>query len=279
MSTQSENEPRSGAAGGATRVLLVEDEDALRRAYMRILTGHDLAVRDAGSALAALALLETETFDVVVSDIRMPDMDGIELLRAIRARSFDLPVILITGSPSIETAMQAVEFGALRYLTKPVTSGALIDAIEHGERLHRMARLKHQAAAEVGGEKPQPGDLASVEAGFRRALDSLWIAYQPIVSWSQRQIVAYEGLVRTKEPSIPHPGALFAAAERLDRLYELGRAIRAHIAETLDHGTTGCETYVNLHPRDLNDETLFESASPLARHAARIVLEITERAT
>ncbi len=104
------------------------------------------------------------------------------------------------------------------------------------------------------------------------------MAYQPIVTAKDGQIYGYEGLLRTQEPTLPHPGAVIEAAERLGRLEELGREIRAVAPVPL--GTAGAATlFLNLHPHDLRDETLFGADSPLGRIALRVVLEITERAS
>src|SRR5450432_3994145 len=103
-----------------TRVLLVDDEPTLRRALGKILTLAGHQVTTAANGQEALAQIEAATFDVIVSDIRMPGMDGMSLLRAIRARDLDVPVIFLTGSPTIETALEAMEYGAFRYLVKPV---------------------------------------------------------------------------------------------------------------------------------------------------------------
>jgi EAL domain-containing protein (putative c-di-GMP-specific phosphodiesterase class I) len=102
------------------------------------------------------------------------------------------------------------------------------------------------------------------------------MAYQPIVSVSERRVVAYEALMRTSEPSLPFPGAILRAAERLDRCEDVGRRVRQRVAETLA-ASPDVDVFVNLHVQDLLDETLYASDSPLAPHAKRVVLEITER--
>ena len=63
-------------------------------------------------------ILEKQNFDVIISDISMPGMDGLALLRAVRERDLDVPVLLMTGDPQLETAVKALEYGALRYLVK-----------------------------------------------------------------------------------------------------------------------------------------------------------------
>src|SRR5262249_7310463 len=85
-------------------------------------------------------------------------------------------------------------------------------------------------------------------------------------------------LVRSKEPSLPHPGALFEAAERLSRWDELGRLIRQRCVEPLPQADESVSLFVNLHARELLDDTLYERSSSLATVATRVVLEITERA-
>jgi EAL domain-containing protein (putative c-di-GMP-specific phosphodiesterase class I) len=104
------------------------------------------------------------------------------------------------------------------------------------------------------------------------------MAYQPIVDWRNRTIVAYEALVRCNDPALPNPGAIFSAAERLDRVHEVGRAIRARIALSLDSLPPGRDLFINVHPSDLLDETLYAPDSPLVSNGGRIVLEVTERA-
>ena len=87
--------------------------------YARALQQQGYEVQLAGDGPAAEVLIEVRRFDVVVSDIWLPGLDGLQLLRAIRQRDLDVPVILMTGEPCLDTAISAVEFGALRYLVKP----------------------------------------------------------------------------------------------------------------------------------------------------------------
>lgn len=255
------------------RVLVVDDEPSLLRGYARILRagGHD--VETASSGGAALDRVRAATFDVVVSDIYMPGMDGIGLLKELRREGRDVPLVLVTANPDVQSAVQAVEYGAVRYLTKPVDGKSLLEVVEYASRLAKLARIEKRFMAYVG-----IGDREGLDDGYERALASLSIAWQPIVRWSDRTVFGYEGLVRTAEPSLPSPDALFHAAEVLGRLAELGRSIRARIAAEVV--TAGVATvFVNLHPMDLEDEQLYAAASPLAAIAERVILEITERAS
>ncbi len=258
-------------------VLVVDDEDALRLAFARSLEEAGFDVRQAATGAEALKLLESNRFDTIVSDITMPGMTGIELLRAVRQRDHDVPMILVTGNPSVDSATQAVEHGALRYLVKPIGKGVLAETVERAVKLQRVAHLKREAAEYLGNQEKLIGDRADLEVSLGRGLETLWMAYQPIVDPATRRVSAYEALVRTREPSLPHPGVLFSVAERLGRVHEVGRAIRQSVASTLAARPFDTDIFINLHSADLLDETLFAADSQLASFANRIVLEITER--
>jgi EAL domain-containing protein (putative c-di-GMP-specific phosphodiesterase class I) len=271
--------PAPDAKGAHGRVLIAEDEPGLLRAYARALTSIGYTVDQASNGQEASDLIGVHDYDVILSDISMPGMTGLELLRAVRARDLDVPVVLMTGGPALETALQAVEYGATRYLLKPIEPKTLREVVAHAARLREMARLKRQALALLGTQAKGVGDRAGLESSLGRALETLWIAFQPIVSWSDRRVIAYEALVRSEEKNLPHPGALFDAAERLGRLHELGRAIRDRVAATLAESPPALQLYVNLHTLDLTDDMLFQRTAPLSAFAGRIVLEITERAS
>src|SRR5439155_20104417 len=102
-------------------------------------------------------------------------------LRAVRQKDLDVPIILMTGNPMVETAVQAIEHGALGYLLKPVSREALLRAMEEAVRLHRLARLKREALSYLGADDKLLGDRAGLEAAFAQAQETLWMAYQPIV--------------------------------------------------------------------------------------------------
>jgi EAL domain-containing protein (putative c-di-GMP-specific phosphodiesterase class I) len=261
------------------RVLVVDDDETLVRTYARTLAsdGYDVEVRFDGES--AVNAVRASPFDVILSDIDMPRLNGLALLERIRAHDLDIPVVLITGSPSLETAMAAVEHGALRYLAKPVDSQALKNVTASAVRLHRLARAKRSALDLAGGVDRLVGDRAGLIASFGSALATMWIAYQPIVSWSGREVFGYEALLRSGEPKLPHPGAILDAAERLERLPELGRAIRAAACRPSTPLPDGAMLFVNLHTHDLLDDELFDPKSPLAGAARNVVLEITERAS
>lgn len=261
------------------RVLVVDDDDALLRIHARALVNRGYTVQTAADGATAVAALENGSFDVILSDIDMPGMSGLELLDRARARDLDVPVLLITGNPSVHTAIRALEQGALRYLVKPVELHAIVKVVDDAVRLHRIAKAKRMALDLAGDVDRFFGDRAGLTASFDRAIESLFIAYQPIVAWADRGVYAYEALLRSREPSLPHPGAILDAAERLGRVHELGRVIRAKAIAPAVPLAKDALLFLNLHPSDLLDEELFRADTPLGAMAERVVLEITERAS
>jgi len=257
-------------------VLLVDGDPQETGRLGKLLTSAGCAVTAVSGGHEAIALLESSAFDVIVSEIHLPQVDGLSLLRAIRGRDLDVPVVFLTGSPSLETAVEAIEHGAFKYFLKPVDGQALTAAVERGAQLHRLARVRREAAGALPG-KPI-GDLAGLESRYASAVDKLWIAMQPIVSWRSRSVYAYESLLRSDEPTMRNPLDFIEAAERLGRTVELGRTIRQRIADQLATAPAAVQVFVNLHPLDLVDEELCSDGGALTRFAPRVVLEVTERA-
>jgi EAL domain-containing protein (putative c-di-GMP-specific phosphodiesterase class I) len=274
-------DPPAAPAGDAPsrgQVLVVDDDVPTARAFGRILGSAGFTVTLANEGAEAAQLASQKSFDAILSDIAMPGMSGIELLRAVREHDLDVPVVLITGGPAIESAVEAMEYGALLYLIKPIEAPHLEEVITRAVRLHQLARIKREALELFHIDSKALGDRAGLEARFEHALATLWVAYQPIVSWSAQHVFAHEALVRNKEPTLRAPPDLFDAAERLGRLQELGRVIRDRVARTADELPSGGLLFVNVHAMELDDDTLFSAGSPLSRHAKSVVLEITERA-
>jgi EAL domain-containing protein (putative c-di-GMP-specific phosphodiesterase class I)/CheY-like chemotaxis protein len=260
-------------------VLIVDDDPAVARALRRVLEAVGYSVSVVGGGELAVEAITKNSFDVVISDIQMPGMTGVDLLRAIRALDLDVPVILMTGVPTVETAIEAVNLGALQYLPKPTPNDALLKAVARASRLHRIAQMKRDALKLAGELDMQAGDRAGLQASFERALQTMSLAFQPIVDMNERRVFGYEALMRTEEASLPHPGAVLGAAERLDRLDDLGQRVRLLAAEAFDRAPDDALLFVNLHTRDLLDPTLYDPSARLTKIATRVVLEVTERST
>ena len=110
-------------------VLLVDDEDSLRRVVEYTLSEDGYRVITAADGSAGLREFQSTSVDLVLTDIRMPDIDGLELLKRLKAMQPDLPVILLTAHGTIDSAVEAMKLGAFDYLTKPFNRGQLKAAV------------------------------------------------------------------------------------------------------------------------------------------------------
>jgi EAL domain-containing protein (putative c-di-GMP-specific phosphodiesterase class I)/CheY-like chemotaxis protein len=263
-----------------SKILLVDDDREVLTVLERALTSLHVRVITASAGAAALAELGQQSFDALVSDIQMPGMSGLKLLRAVREHDLDLPVVLMTGQPDLKGAAAAVEYGAFQYLIKPVALDRLRAVVERAVNVGRIARLKRECALEFGSGSFYVGDRAGIEAKFERALQSLWMAYQPIVHASDNSIFAREAFLRSEESVLPHPSSVLKAAERLHRIHDVGRRVRDLVALDADHeASKEAFFFVNLHSEDLLDPALYLPGAALTRMASRVVLELTDRAS
>ncbi|MEO0057661.1 MAG: hypothetical protein RIT17_1118 [Pseudomonadota bacterium] len=159
------------------QVALVEDDPPLRDATLQALRLEGAEVTAFPDARAALGWLTEDYAGVVVSDVRMPGMDGIAFFAALRAIDPDLPVILTTGHGDIAMAVDAMKNGAADFLTKPYASADLIRAVRAASERRALAlenrRLREEAGRSIGsaipGSSPAAERLRSVIEGVARS--------------------------------------------------------------------------------------------------------------
>jgi len=111
------------------KVLVIDDEDIVRISCSRTLAPVGFEVRLARNGVEGLKILEEGPFDLVLTDLKMPDMDGIEVLRRIKEGWPAVEVIIITGYQTVDTAVKSIKLGAFDYIEKPFTPDALITAV------------------------------------------------------------------------------------------------------------------------------------------------------
>jgi two-component system phosphate regulon sensor histidine kinase PhoR len=111
------------------KILVVDDEDIVRTSCSRTLTPGGLEVKLAKNGREGLKMMGEEKFDLVLTDLKMPDMDGIEVLRKIKEDWPDTEVIIITGYQTVDTAVKSIKLGAFDYIEKPFTPDALMTAV------------------------------------------------------------------------------------------------------------------------------------------------------
>lgn len=258
-------------------VLVVDDDPVFLQVICEALAeGYD--VQTAGNATDALAFVDAGiSYAAIVCDLMMPEMSGLDLLRCIRERDMDLPVIVLTSDHTLESAMEVMEHRGFRYLTKPVANSALVESVRSAAAFHEMALLRRRAfelCESKGWSGEEERDLG---ADLSESLANVFMVFQPIIESKGGRIFGYEALVRSTGPKLTNPGLLFQAAEELDRVWDLGHRVRHLVAEGMRSAPQSADIFVNLHPFDLEDDELYSRFSPLSRTAHRIVLEITER--
>jgi DNA-binding NtrC family response regulator len=111
------------------KILVVDDEDIVRTSCSRTLVPEGYEVRLAKNGAEGLMMASEERFDLVLTDLKMPDMDGIEVLRIIKEKWPETAVIIVTGYQTVDTAVKAIKLGAYDYIEKPFTPDALITAV------------------------------------------------------------------------------------------------------------------------------------------------------
>jgi EAL domain-containing protein (putative c-di-GMP-specific phosphodiesterase class I) len=259
-------------------VLVIDDEPQVLAVMERVVRSAGFEVVTASDASSGLEAMRRESVDAIISDIHMPGTSGLDLLVEIRKLDIDVPVLFVTGMPTVETAVAAIQRGAFGYLTKPFDHGELKSQVRRAVQLGRLADIRRRAIEAQGLSEGVVADLAGTAARFEQALSSIRMAYQPLVRATGLEVYGYEALLRSSDPVLSHPGLVLAAAEQLDRLPELGRLIRRLVAADVA-GLPAGSVFVNLHPRDLEDEDLYDPRAALSQLAGRVVLEITERAS
>src|SRR5690606_14604043 len=142
-----------------SRILIVDDEKSVRETLREMLEYENYEVIDAENATKALDLLSSQSFDVILCDIKMPGMDGMELLEKI-LENYDIPVIMISGHGTIETAVDAIKKGAFDFIIKPFDLNRLLisirNALDRSNLMEETKRLKNKLSKKYAliGDSP-----------------------------------------------------------------------------------------------------------------------------
>ena len=136
---------------GTFNVLLVDDEAEFLETLVKRIKKRDVNVTGVESGEKALEFLDEQAVDVVVLDVRMPGMDGIETLRELKKRHPLVEVIMLTGHASLEVAIEGMELGAFDYLMKPIDIDELLYKLEDANKKRTIQAEKIRAMREVSG--------------------------------------------------------------------------------------------------------------------------------
>lgn len=116
-----------------SKILIIEDEAAIRRVLVKILSEENkqYQVKEAGDGLQGVEMIKDEDFDLVLCDIKMPKMDGVEVLEAVKKINPEIPMVMISGHGDLETAVQTMRMGAYDYISKPPDLNRLLNAVRN----------------------------------------------------------------------------------------------------------------------------------------------------
>ena len=164
-------------------VHLIDDDDAVRQAVAFLLTTMGFAVRVYPSAVAFLDALASVQPGCIVTDVRMPGMDGIALQRELKARDIRLPVIVITGHADVPLAVEAMKAGAVDFIEKPFSDDTLVTAIQGAidRHAHDFQREDEVAAIKTRLDSLSPREREVLE-GLIAGLPNKSIAYDLKIS-------------------------------------------------------------------------------------------------
>src|SRR5436190_24147763 len=121
-------------------ILIVEDDVENRAAMVKVLEGAGYKTLEADNGQQALDILQEEDVDLLVTDLRLPVMDGVELLKRAKANAQEVEVIMITGHGTVEIAVEAIKEGAYDFITKPIKKAQLLRAVEKAAEKQYLSR-------------------------------------------------------------------------------------------------------------------------------------------
>jgi YesN/AraC family two-component response regulator len=213
-------------------ILVVDDEEIIREIIRRkIVSATDVSVRDAVDGLDALEKLAEHPVDLVITDIKMPRMNGLELITAMRERGIDTPVIIVTGYGTLNDAIEAIRLGAVNFVKKPFQTNELLSVIDrvfsiYEEKFHMKDVVPYVGSHEVCFALPNDQKLfQGVIAYVNESIRNTWPECSP--NMVDIKISMYEALLNAFE----HGNLGISSSEKEKLLSESPESYEKFIAE------------------------------------------------
>lgn len=231
----------------AGKILVVDDEPVVVKSCERILTPEGYAVESALNGNEAIGKLGKNSFDLVITDLKMPDIDGLELIRWIRNSKPDTGIVVITGYPSQESIKEALSLRILDYLPKPFSPALLIEITQRA--------LEYKKAGEVAGTPP----TEAYTEEMARELDSIIKKYRK------------------------KPGSLIPVLQEAQELIGyLPPSVQRHIAKGLKlpvsevHGVVSFYSFFTMKPKGKHNIRVCLGTACYVKGAEEIVKKLSE---
>jgi len=169
------------------RILVVDDETVIRDALKRILDDQRFLVETCSSGYGAIELLHKQDFDLIVTDLKMPGMSGIEVLKAVKALQANVPVIIITGYATVDTAVEAMKNGAFDYLTKPFSPDQILAKVDEALKQRQLSEDEYDVRSEVSRQHGFDGFI-----GESREMQKVYRRIMQVASSSSTVLITGE---------------------------------------------------------------------------------------
>ncbi|NLP08903.1 SpoIIE family protein phosphatase [bacterium] len=235
----------------SSRILIIDDDSHVRRLFMQFLQREAYLLDEAASGRQGLEKISENSYDLVITDLQMPEVDGLQILNAARQKDQDVQVLIVTGFGSITTAVYAMKIGACDYLTKPLQSDALLIKVSQALERRRLRSVMREQECRLNEqtrlfqddmELARQVQASLVPAVFRSAELEVRVHYRPMLGIGGDFADVYEdghGLVYLSVVDVTGHG--IAAALVVNRVYS---ELRVHVQ-------AGCSPRQILHR--LND--------------------------
>lgn len=213
------------------RILAVDDEPIVLDSFRKILALDGFSIDTVETGPEALGLVQRRDYEFVFTDLKMPDMDGVEVVKAVKHLRPDVDVVVVTGYGTIETAVETTQFGAVEYVQKPFTEDELLK-FAHNLVIKREARLEAQSRPAVRVVPPPVANGAldseyCVPGGFFLSEAHAWVRIEPdgqatvgLDDFARKALRAIEGI------ELPRPGQTVERGAPLFAVHNGSRTVR-----------------------------------------------------